>query len=415
MYKNNGQRGAQVVAALVTIVTLTALSACSDDSGNNDDPSSATIEAPEGSYPGKVAIGEPVKIGLINPEGGQAISSPENRETAEAVVQYANENLAGIGGRPIEMISCKDHEEPASARDCANQMVEAKVSAVVVTTTGLGNIMAPIITGAGIPYISASGGSSEEATRDSSYLWTGGYPENLTAMAIYAGQQGYKSVTAYTIDVPTAVGGLTAIGVPAFKAQGIDLKVVTIPLGTADATPQVSAGIADNPEAVVVVGDATFCTTALKPLGTLGYSGEKLLLQTCATPTVVDAVGSSINESKVFSIAQTVGDHPETLLYKSIMDKYSPDTDISGYAYVGYQGMLGLVRATQSVQGTDTSPAAVNAAIKSAKDVVLPAGGGLTFTCDGTISPTMKAVCGKGTILLTLEDGQLVDPEVIVN
>lgn len=62
-----------------------------------------------------------MKIGLINNEGGQAISMPENRESAEAVVKYANENLGGISGRPIELVVCKQGEDANQARDCANR------------------------------------------------------------------------------------------------------------------------------------------------------------------------------------------------------------------------------------------------------------------------------------------------------
>ncbi len=43
-------------------------------------------------------------------------------------------------------------------------MVEAKVSAVLMTSSGQGNSMVPIITGAGIPYVSAAGQASSELT-----------------------------------------------------------------------------------------------------------------------------------------------------------------------------------------------------------------------------------------------------------
>ncbi|MFW0786970.1 ABC transporter substrate-binding protein [Gordonia sp. CPCC 206044] len=408
-----GTRRSRLAPALAASAMIAAavLSGCADDSSDSSTPSETA--APAASFPGKVASGTPIKIGLINNEGGQAISEPDNRMAAEAAATYANEQLGGIGGHPVELVVCKNGEEPASARDCANRMVESKVSAVVVTTTGQGDVMVPIVTGAGIPYVSASGQSMQELTGNDVFLWTGGFPSSLQAMATHAKSENMKHVTAFTIDVPAAVNGLKAIGVPAFKANGIDLKVVTIPPGTPDATPQVSAGLADSPEGVVVVGEGTLCTAALKSLGTLGFSGEKMGIQACATPDVVDAVGSSIDGTKIFTAAQTTGDNPEATLYRSVIAKYAPDTDISGYAYVGYQGVLGLVRATTSLEGADTSPSAVTAAIRSARDVTLPAGDGLTFTCDGSANPMMKAVCGKGSVVATLKDGQLVDAEIV--
>ncbi len=408
-----GSRVAKVVAASFAVVALSATAACSSDD-SSDSSASESVAAPEGSFPGNAASGEPVKIGLINNEGGQAISMPENRESAEAVVQYANENLGGIGGRPIELVICKQGEDANQARDCANKMVEAKVSAVLMTSSGQGNSMVPIITGAGIPYVSAAGQASSELTTDGAFMWTAGLPGALGSMAKYSAQQGMKNVTAYVIDVPAATAGLQAMGVPAFQAAGVDLKVVPIPPGTPDATPQVSAGLGDKPDGVVVIGESTLCTSVFKALGTVSTTAEKLTIQPCSDPAVVEAVGNqNLNGTKVFTASVIDADDPETQLYKAIMAKYAPDTDIEGFAIIGYQGMLGLVRATESVQGSDTSPAALTAAIKSAKDVVLPAGYGLTFTCDGKAMPGMVSVCGSGGIVETFEDGKLIDPKLV--
>ncbi|MDL9938082.1 ABC transporter substrate-binding protein [Gordonia sp. ABSL1-1] len=403
-----GLRPARVLAASLLITATTILGACSS---TDDEATSADVSAPPGSFPGIAATGAPIKIGLINNEGGQAISEPDNRLAAEAAAEYANAELGGIGGHKIELVVCKNAEEPASARDCANQMVEKKVSAVVVTTTGLGDILVPTITGAGIPYISTAGQSTQELTSDKSFLWSGGFPSSLQAMATHAKNKGMKNVTAFTIDVPAAVNGLRMIGVPAFKAAGVDLKVVPIPPGTADSTPQVSAGLTGDPEGVVIVGEGTLCTTALKSLGTLAYSGEKMGIQACTSPDIVKAVGPSIEGMTVFTAALTNGDDDEARLYRAVIAKYRPAVDTAGYAYVGYQGVLGLVRATKTL--TDTSPAGVMTAIRASKDVILPAGGGLTFTCNGTANPMMKAVCGKGSIMATLTDGELTNAELV--
>lgn len=408
-----GSRVAKVVAASFAVVALSATAACSSDD-SSDGSASESVAAPEGSFPGNAASGEPVKIGLINNEGGQAISMPENRESAEAVVKYANENLGGIGGRPIELVICKQGEDANQARDCANKMVEAKVSAVLMTSSGQGNSMVPIITGAGIPYVSAAGQASSELTTDGAFMWTAGLPGALTSMAKYSANQSMKNVTAYVIDVPAATAGVQAMGAPAFQAAGVNLKVVPIPPGTPDATPQVSAGLGDNPDGVVVIGESTLCTSVFKALGTVSTTAEKMTIQPCSDPAVVEAVGNqNLNGTKVFTASVINADDPETQLYKAIMAKYAPDTDIEGFAIIGYQGMLGLVRATESVQGTDTSPAALTAAIKSAKDVVLPAGYGLKFTCDGKAMPGMVSVCGSGGIVETFENGELVDPQLV--
>jgi branched-chain amino acid transport system substrate-binding protein len=57
-----------------------------------------------------------VKIGLITNEDGAGVSQPETREAADAARRYANDNLDGIAGRPIEFVVCKTKEEPATSR-----------------------------------------------------------------------------------------------------------------------------------------------------------------------------------------------------------------------------------------------------------------------------------------------------------
>lgn len=402
----------RTLIASASLLAAASLAACSSSSTpGSSTGGSATESMPAASFEANQASGTPIKIGLISNEGGQSISQPENREAAVAAAKYANEHLGGIGGHRIDLVICKNGEEPASARDCANQMVEAKVSAVVVTATGEGNILVPIIAGAGIPYVAASGQSHEELTNKLAFMWSGGFPASLESMAEDAKRAGLKSVSALTIDVPAAVNGLKSFGEESFSSKGIALNVVTIPPGTPDATPQVSAGITGDTQGAIIVGEGNLCTAALKALATLGFSGTKMGIQGCATPTVVQAVGASMDGLRVYTAAKTVGDDPEAQLFHSVINEYAPGTDISGYAYVGYQGVLGLVRATAGINPADTSPQAIAAAIRGAKDVMLPAGGGLTFTCDGTANPTLPSVCGKGSVVATVEQGKLTNPQ----
>ncbi|MET7767895.1 ABC transporter substrate-binding protein [Nocardia sp. NPDC005366] len=393
---------------LIALVPAIALAtACS----SGDDSTSSSADAPSSAFPDKPATGSTVKIGLINPEGGPAISQPSNRSAAEAVVKYANANLGGIAGHRIELVTCAAKEDPASNRDCANQMVEAKVSAVVVTTTANGDTMAPVIAGAGIPYFTPAGSSAGELTTPDAFSLTGGFPGGLASMAAYSASKGYKKVTAYVIDAGAAAATAKALGGAVFGAAGIDLQVVPIPLGTPDATPQVSSGISGDVGAVAVVGDATMCTAVVKALGTIGAKQDKMLIQPCLDPATVEAVGDAMDGAHVFTTADLVSDDPEAVLYRSVMKKYSPDTDIAGYTYTGYQGMLGLVRATQGLTG-DPSAAAVSTAIKTAQNVPLPAGHGITFTCNGTAMAQLSAICSMQMVRVTVVDGKPTDPQV---
>jgi NAD(P)-dependent dehydrogenase (short-subunit alcohol dehydrogenase family) len=115
-------------------------------------------------------------VGLINDEGGASVSEPTAREAAQAVVTYANANLGGIDGHPID------------------------------------------------PYVSYLGASTAELTaKDYSYAWTSGFQGLLAGMAKYAAQHSIKTFTLFAQDVAAVTVGAQSIGGPAFKSAGIAL------------------------------------------------------------------------------------------------------------------------------------------------------------------------------------------------
>jgi branched-chain amino acid transport system substrate-binding protein len=410
-------RRSRVSVALVSVAGL-LLTGCGGSGGSDAAGSTAIPAALTSAFPGKKAAGTPVKIGLITNEGGSAISQPETGQAAEAARQYVNDNLGGIAGHPIEFVVCKTKEEPATARDCANQMVEQKVDAVVLTSSGLGGSMVPIVTQAGIPWTTAQATSNAESTSANSFSWTGGFPATLASMAEYAKEQGYKKVAAFVVDVPSAIAGAEAIGKPVFSKAGIDLQIVKIAAGTPDASPQVSAALQSKPDAISIVGESTVCTSVLQAMNTLGGDTKRMVIQSCMAPEVVDAVGAGMDGTRVFSAFDSGSDDIEAQLFRQVMKQYSPNTATDGYAAIGYQGVLGLVRALQGLTG-EVTPATVSATLKSAKKIVLPAGHGITFTCDSSAIPGLTAACSAKQITGTysggkLENVQTIDPSTLL-
>ena len=415
-----------VPLVLLTAATLAGAAACSSSSstassGTSSSATSGSTGAASSSsppaglsayFPGKKATGTPVKIGLINNEGSSPVAEPSTGDAAVAAADYANDELGGIAGHPIQVDRCSENEDTASATACANKMVQDKVAAVVIGTTGLGNTMVPIITKAGIPYVSATGSSSDELTMPGTFMWTGGFPADLGGMAKYAAQHGYKKVTAYVINAPSALAGAQAVGGPLFKAAGVGFTIEPVPAGVADATPQVTAGLTGHPGAAAIVADASTCTSILQALGTVQPGIPTMTNTSCLNTSTLTAVGSAMNGVRVFGRSDTQSDNPEAQLYRYVMTKYYPTANPTGDTVTGYQGMLGLVRAVSGLTG-DPTPATITAAIKATKNASLPAGAGLTFTCNGKQFPGLPSNCGAGDVVLTVQNGKATDPQVI--
>jgi branched-chain amino acid transport system substrate-binding protein len=74
--------------------------------------------------------------------------------------------------------------------------------------------------------------------------------------------------------------------------------------------------------------------------------------------------------------------------------------------------MLGLVRALSTLTG-DPTPATITTAVKAAANVPVPAGAGLTFTCNGKAMAGLTSNCSAGDVVLTVQSGKATDPQVI--
>ncbi len=385
------------------------LTACSSDDGGTDaGPTTALADKP--------AEGDAVKIGFIAPEGGQ-VSIPAVREGGEAAARYINENGGGLGGHKIDLVVCKQHEEPATATKCANEMVEKKVAAVVTPLGAQGAIMLPIIAGAGIPYIAQAPVSQAEMANPDAFMISGGVVSVLAAEAATAAKAGFKKVTVLIGDSGDAAASVKALGEPMFTQAGVELNVVTIPAATADPTPQIAAGLADKPDAVTILGDTRQCIQGLKALQTAAPDVQKYLIASCLDQPVVDAVGAeTLSGAKAFTTFNLTSDDETVTLYRSIMAKYAPDTDPQGLGYLGYQVVMALAEVSSSLPAQGVGPEQMKAAMRGAVDVPMPAAPGLTFTCNGQAIPQLPSLCSKAVLVSTVADDlKFVDTQVVNN
>jgi branched-chain amino acid transport system substrate-binding protein len=412
------------VAAAATLVLATA-TACGSSSPSaqssttpatsTSTPTSSTPSAPAGTFAGKAATGSPVKVGLMNPEGGTAVNQPEGRIAAQAAVDYANANLGGLGGHKIVLDVCKTKEEdPSSLTGCANQMVQDKVVGVVETNTGNGPLIVPIITGAGIAYTSYQGASAQEMGTPNAFLWTAGVPGVSIAMAKAAAAAGAKSFTMFVTANGNTAAAVQGMASPIFQAAHIALTVTPIPLGTPDASPQVAAGLKSNPGAVAIIGDATMCTSTLKGLDTVGSSVPRYVIQPCMDPSVYKADPKGLDGAYLYSTSDGSGSDKEAQVFQAVMAKYAPGQTTGGAAPTGYQSMLGFIRAVDAGIGSkDVTAANVISAIKAAKNVPLPAGGGIVMNCNGKQLPQIPNVCSSAALVGQIENGTVAKFQVI--
>jgi branched-chain amino acid transport system substrate-binding protein len=407
VHHSMAHRARRLVAGVGTLAVATMAMS----SGGVAGASSSALGTPD------PATGAPVTIGMISDGGSGTVgTSPLVEQGAKMAVAWANAYRGGLGGRKITLFICENQSTPAGGEDCANQMVQKGVVAVVEPFTGQGPTEVPIIVKAGIPYLTLSGSTTEETTTKGAYSITGGLPGTLAADAAVAKSKGYKKFAMLTVNVPEATQPTDTLGVQAFKKAGVGFKSIPVNLGTADITPQLESAVQWGAQAIGMTGDLTLCSSFFKAYQTLGLTLPRYVLSTCVDPSIINSSLDSVMAGSIIS-SPGVTSSPDYATYAAMTKKYAsgvnPSPNVSTNQSDGASAVWTLINAMKGFHGAVTK-ASVNKQIETAKDVVEPLSDGATFTCNGKVIPSLPSVCSVATQIGTLKaNGQAKDLKTI--
>jgi branched-chain amino acid transport system substrate-binding protein len=277
------------------------LAACGDDDDDGggegaEEQTDTTAESGEDLLgPEDEASGEPVRIGMVSDGATQAFDNTDELRAAEATAEYWNTHKAGVGGRPVEVVTCETGADPAGATDCANQLVEQDVVAVALSQSAVGTQVWEPLHAAGVPTFWFQGGG-EIATDDQSSFTI--FNPELTLFGLplsVAESEEADRIAFVVIDVPQALETLEGAD-PIMEDAGLEHEVVAIPLGTAVMTSQMQQVAASGADVVQVVGKDAFCIAAFNGLNAVGYEGAVTSITQCITDATREGVPGDVLE-----------------------------------------------------------------------------------------------------------------------
>jgi branched-chain amino acid transport system substrate-binding protein len=345
-----------------------------------------------------------VKIGYIHDGQSAAIDNREDGYVAAATAKYANDYLGGIGGHPIDLVLCEGKQDAALTTDCANQMVQKGVAAVLFNVSGQAGALVKPLADAKIPIVAFS---SAEAT----------FLADKTAFALsnpIAGIAGFPATVAaknkftragmLVIDVPGATGPAKAIGVPAFQAAGATLDIANVAPGVADMSPQVQAMLKKDPQMVHIIGNAVFCQSAIKALRDASFKGVITMISNCVDPATIKAIGAGL---KGILVSYTAGEDPNNADYKTFLavkEKYASGQtiNITGTPVGSFVVVDAFAKALAKLTG-EVTPATIVSTLQGMDALPLPTVKGATFKCDGKAIPGIPPACTNGFATATLD------------
>ncbi len=405
------RRRSWVALAATAAVIPIVLAGCSssDNAGSGD--TSTTGTAALGTA--NAASGAPISFGYISDGKSDAIDQSDELKGAKAAIGYANAYLGGVNGHVIELRTCQALATPTQTTDCANQMVQAGVSAVMAGTLAQSDSAVTVLAAAKIPLLFQQAASAGALSTPGVFSLTNPLSYFGTS-AGYAKEKSLKKAVEVVIDVPGATGPANSLGKKVFTNAGADFSVLAVPAGTADMTPQIQSSLGGHPGLYNILGNAAFCTSALKAIKTLGVTADVTVADVC-----LGSGGSSIAGGykglKVITTLQLAASDPDFAAFAAAMRQYGDGAKVGPVAGVGYSVTLGAIRALNAARITDTTPAGTLAALKSAPATPFPLQGGATFKCDGSamtaISPNICSA--TGIIADSDKDGKLSNYEVV--
>jgi branched-chain amino acid transport system substrate-binding protein len=390
---------ARLAVVAGTALLVVASTACT---GDDDPDGTATADSigpgatqdlfgPEGP-----ASGEPVKLGQVTEGSTPVLDTTDEVRAGRATVTWLNAHRGGIGGRPIELVTCEMKADPATASDCANRMVEEGVVAVTLPHSAVGGSLWQPLHDAGIPLVMLEGfGEDLLSDERSTFLMVNPVATFFGLPVALAEAEGADKVAFVVIDVPQAIELLEADDGATMERAGLDYEIVQVPLGTPDMTSQMQDVVDSGAGVVHVLGNDAFCIAAFQGLRAVAYDGAVSGVAQCFTDATREALGADLEGIAVqATLAEGATDDPTYQLYQAVMEEYGDDVEeVEGpYALSGFAAVATVAAAVEGIDG-DVTAASTAEAIRTMPETELPAGGGVTFRCGGSASAAQPAVC----------------------
>jgi branched-chain amino acid transport system substrate-binding protein len=385
------------------------------------------------------ATGDPIVIGVQNPEGDPAGSFPEYSLAAKAAGDYINNELGGIGadykagkpGRPVKIEVCVMAINPADSQKCANELAAKKPFTVLSSLNFFGNHF-PIYTAAKIPVVVGTPITPGDFTTPGVYAIGGGGG----CLGVHTGLIGFttKELKKTKVAVPwsntppgvfcyhdlekkplSVLSGKKLDGSPMVAKDNANLGTIAnltqigVPADPGkDKNPAATAVLAFKPDSIIFSGQGADCwdlVTALDKLGWKSSTTPLILSGACLDLAKMKELGDItkgiyfVGSASILNPESLKGQlKAEAVTYGEKMAKYSDkETGGKGFATVGFESIMQIWEVATTLANGDVTKidsAAFAAALAATKGH--HAWGSTGLSCaDGAANAPYVAVCNS--------------------
>ncbi|MFC9979629.1 ABC transporter substrate-binding protein [Gordonia sp. NPDC127522] len=293
-WSNSRRRAGRLAAVAVAAACIFSVVSCSSDDGGSSDGSAADAS-------GTKASGEAIKVGLFNPTKGPATQGGVTTGK-DAALDYINNQIGGIGGRPVEIVDCGiDQTAPESTVSCANQFVEAGVVAAIDGYNAESASAVPILTSAGIPLVGQIPFNTSTGASAENRVYFGPPPAAFLVGFMQQLKAANKnSLSLANADLPQAHQVFDGLMKPLGAQLGIDVKSVYYPPTGPNFTSLATTLAEGNPAAagLMTSQNDNVCTKLAQSLRSVNYEGTMFM---AACTDFIDTMGAQAVGAQTYS------------------------------------------------------------------------------------------------------------------
>lgn len=391
------------VAAVAGISTLIA-AGCASSAGSASSSGSARA-----SGSASTLTGAPIKLFTfgaytLGPGATEPAVIPQTLVGAKAAAAMINA-AGGVGGRPIQILSCDTQGTSSGPITCARQAVSDGVTAVVGDDDVAGSSVTPL-QAAGIPDI-GNEESGLQATSPDSYLLWGGSSSLVVGQVAVEAAKGLSSQSIVINSGPT-VSLLSTflkpveVRYPKFKITPVVIPTTAVDLSAVVAQAEQSQSISVSPtsqNSLDAFMSAYAQSGVQRPLVSNGYT---------FSPSTIANLGSKAEGVYVVSgvLPPTYTSDPGVVAFSKWMNTVSSSAPKDASAVIAYDSVILVADMLKGV--ASPTPAGLTAKLKSATDVRLPMLPPINFTKPSADTPETPRIVNNGIVVDQIRNGQLI-------
>jgi branched-chain amino acid transport system substrate-binding protein len=387
-----GSVGLAAVAAAV----LAAAGCSSSGSGSTSTTAPPTSSAPATSLPPSTGTGgqgaqsvtnyltytdgksgaassslAPVDIGFLNQQGGSSAIGPLATNGAQTAVTYINDQLGGVDGHPLKLVTCFIANTDAEGTTCGQQFAADK-SIDVIAEGGVAIGIQPFYTaiGSATPVIVGVAVTGTDGAQQNAVILFGDATHVLGPFGTYAKNVLHAKTAALVYpDIPGITEGAAAIEA-GLKAAGVSVTAVGYDESQTDLTSVLVAAHATTADMVIPYSDSSGCVNLAKSLIQLGITDAKKIVSAplCLNGQVAAGLGGDF-PIWTYAIASSLyGDptDPGMPAYIAATSKLEPAADAPDpWNIVAFSQILTIDRFMNEIGYANLTPAAILAKAKA--------------------------------------------------